>query len=129
MINGRPTSAPPSGSSVSSIVIPETLRDIWTPTLFAQLAAERLRRGAPLIGAARVVVTDRLHAALLGLLMGRAVIALDNFYGKIRRYSAAWFPGMPGLYFAEDFDSARRLAQEIVQGGTLAVVGPRLTQP
>jgi exopolysaccharide biosynthesis predicted pyruvyltransferase EpsI len=95
--------------------IPETLRDIGTPTLFAQLAAERLRRGAPLIGAARVVVTDRLHAALLGLLMGRAVVALDNFYGKLRRYSAAWFPGMPGLYFAEDFDSARRLAQEIVR--------------
>ena len=61
------------------------------------------------------MVTDRLHAALLALLMGRTVIALDNFYGKIRRYLAAWFPGMPGLYFAEDFDSARRLAQEIVR--------------
>jgi exopolysaccharide biosynthesis predicted pyruvyltransferase EpsI len=96
-------------------VLPDGLRDIWTPTVFAQLAAERLRRGAPLIGAARVVVTDRLHAAILGLLMGRTVIALDNFYGKIRRYSAAWFPGMPGLYFAEDFDSARHLAREIVQ--------------
>ena len=32
---------------------------------------------------ARVVVTDRLHGAIFGLLAGRPVIAADNSYGKI----------------------------------------------
>lgn len=90
--------------------LPLGLRDIWTPALFEELGRERLRCGRPIIGAARVVVTDRLHAALLGLLMGRSVVALDNFYGKIRRYAAAWFEDMPGLHFAEDLESAQRLA-------------------
>jgi exopolysaccharide biosynthesis predicted pyruvyltransferase EpsI len=98
-------------------VLPDSLRDTWTPALFGELAKERLRCGAPLIGAARVIVTDRLHAVLLGLMMGRVVVCLDNFYGKIRRYSAAWFEDVPGLYFADNINSARLLAERLAGGG------------
>ena len=98
-------------------VLPPAARDVWTPGLFEVLARERLRRGALLLGAARVVVTDRLHAVLLALLMGRRVVALDNFYGKIRRYSATWLSGLPGLYFAADMKEALQVGTYLGQTG------------
>lgn len=41
--------------------------------------------------------TDRMHAAILGLMMGRQVVLRDNCYGKLRRYADAWLDGNPNL--------------------------------
>jgi pyruvyl transferase EpsO len=38
------------------------------------------------------VYTNRLHAMLLGLLLGRDVGAFDNSYGKLSRYINTWLP-------------------------------------
>ena len=35
--------------------------------------------------------SDRLHACLLGILLGKPVMPLDNSYGKLRHYFDAWF--------------------------------------
>src|SRR5690606_22687833 len=55
-------------------------------------ARARLAHGLRLLGAGEVVLTDRLHAAILGLLGGRHVVAADNTYGKLQRYFDAWYP-------------------------------------
>jgi len=55
---------------------------------------------------ARVVVTDRLHGAILGLLAGRPVIAADNSYGKIHGALATLQALAPGRILLADADAA-----------------------
>lgn len=43
------------------------------------------------------VVTNRLHMALLGLLMGRKVAMADNSYGKLSAYHSCWLTDMPAV--------------------------------
>jgi exopolysaccharide biosynthesis predicted pyruvyltransferase EpsI len=76
-------------------------RMIWT-----QLAALRLQRGAALLAEGRVLLTDRLHAALLGCLLGMPVVALDNCYGKLSAVLGDWMAGWPGLFLETDADAA-----------------------
>jgi pyruvyl transferase EpsO len=45
-----------------------------------------------------VVVTDRLHVHILSLLQGKAHAVLDNSYGKIARFMAA-FTGTTDLAY------------------------------
>lgn len=72
-------------------------RMIWT-----RLAALRLQRGAALLAEGRVLLTDRLHAALLGCLLGMPVVALDNCYGKLSAVLGDWMAGWPGLFLETD---------------------------
>jgi pyruvyl transferase EpsO len=45
------------------------------------------------------VLTNRLHGMILGLLLGREVIAFDNSYGKLSAYVDSWLRGVEGLTF------------------------------
>ena len=45
--------------------------------------------------AQRRIVTDRLHGHILALLLGIRHIILDNDYGKVAAYHAAWTAGSP----------------------------------
>ena len=47
-------------------------------------ARQRLREGCRLLSRGRVVITDRLHAHILCLLLGIPHVLLDNSYGKVR---------------------------------------------
>ncbi len=47
------------------------------------------------LGSYDKVVTNRLHMALLSLLLGRQVTMSDNSYGKLSQYHAAWLSGHP----------------------------------
>jgi pyruvyl transferase EpsO len=60
------------------------------PEAWRRLADARLRRGVALLAQGEVIVTDRLHAVLLGLQMHRRVIAVDNNYGKVHGYIDTW---------------------------------------
>ncbi|KQT51003.1 hypothetical protein ASG43_07100 [Aureimonas sp. Leaf454] len=53
-------------------------------------ANNRLRRGLRQLSRGRTVVTDRLHAHILSVLLGRPHAVLDNSYGKISRFMAAF---------------------------------------
>jgi pyruvyl transferase EpsO len=53
-------------------------------------AAARVERGCRLLSSGRVVITDRLHAHLLCLLLGIPHGVLDNSYGKLARFLDAW---------------------------------------
>jgi pyruvyl transferase EpsO len=43
------------------------------------------------------IVTNRLHMALLGLLLDRNVTIADNSYGKLSHYHAAWLADCPRI--------------------------------
>jgi len=70
------------------------------------LAKYRLERGVHLLATAQIVVTDRIHAHILSLLMGLPHILVDNSYGKNRVYYEAWSQGLPLVSWASHLDDA-----------------------
>ncbi len=64
-----------------------------TPAAFERLAHWRVARGLRLLSRGRMVLTDRLHAHILSLLLGKPHVVLDNTYGKIARFTASWTEG------------------------------------
>ena len=53
-------------------------------------ARARVLRGCRLLSSGRVVITDRLHAHILSLLLGIPHAVLDNTYGKLGRFLDVW---------------------------------------
>ena len=63
-------------------------------------AHNRFRRGIRQISRGRAIVTDRLHVHICSTLLGRPHAVLDNSYGKIRRFMAAFSGGTDLAYKA-----------------------------
>lgn len=57
-----------------------------------RVAERRLARGVRTLSPGEVIITDRLHAVLIALQMGRRVIAVDNANHKLSRYFETWWP-------------------------------------
>lgn len=73
-------------------------------------ASKRLATGVALLAPGETVVTDRLHAMLIALQMGRRVIAIDNANGKLTSYAATWLDDLDlPLAFAADVSSAAEM--------------------
>ena len=80
---------------------------------FQRLATIRLQRGLALLSKGRVVVTDRLHAHVLSFLMDIPHVVLDNDYGKVSSFIAAWTSGSDLVATANDPDEALRLKDRL----------------
>lgn len=77
-------------------------------------ARKRLKRGCDILGSGRAVITDRLHAHILCTMMGIPHVVLDNSYGKIANFRAAWQTGEEGLCrSAGSFPEALELARSL----------------
>jgi pyruvyl transferase EpsO len=63
------------------------------PTDHQQLPLYRLEVGNSLLSRGRVVLTDRLHAVILAILMGKPHVHLDNNYKKIQDFMNTHFNG------------------------------------
>lgn len=82
-----------------------------TVRAWVQKARARLDYGTRLLAPGETVVTDRLHAMLIGLQMGRRIVAIDNANGKLSAYANTWFEGLSvPVEFAQDFPAALRVA-------------------
>ncbi|MDR3472001.1 MAG: polysaccharide pyruvyl transferase family protein [Devosia sp.] len=79
---------------------------------FHRLASARLRRGLKLLSRGDWVITDRLHAHILSLLLGIDHVALDNSYGKVRRFIEAWTSGIPGVHTSQTLPGALEVVAE-----------------
>jgi pyruvyl transferase EpsO len=77
------------------------------------LTTRRVRAALELLSRAPVVVTDRLHAHILCLLLGVPHVAVDTGYGKLRRFVEAWSAGNPLLRMAADAREAQAAAHEM----------------
>lgn len=75
-------------------------------TLANMTAQARLDRGVRLLSQGKVVLTDRLHAHILCLLLNKRHVVLDNDYGKISTFHQAWTYPCTIATFASDFDDA-----------------------
>lgn len=75
-------------------------------------ARVRVRRGCRMLSSGRVVVTDRLHAHIVSLLLGIPHAVLDNSYGKIAGCLSAWTGSAADVYQTSSLGDAERWARE-----------------
>lgn len=85
-------------------------------SFFDKLAEERFEYGRKMLGRGRIVITDRLHAHILCLLMGIPHVALDNSYGKLSRYHKTWGHTSSSVLWARNFEEAENLAGRLLAG-------------
>lgn len=78
---------------------------------FRPLAQQRLTRGIAILTDARVAITDRLHGHVLSLLLGRPHVILDNSYGKISSFHAAWTANAADVQLARGPEEALERAR------------------
>jgi len=70
------------------------------------IASSRLDRGVLQLSRGETIVTDRLHAMIIGLQMGRQVIAIDNSHKKLSNYASTWeLNKLDNLEFRSNFTS------------------------
>jgi exopolysaccharide biosynthesis predicted pyruvyltransferase EpsI len=71
-----------------------------------RLSGWRLARGARLLRRGRVIVTDSLHAHILGLMLGIPTVVTDNNYGKLRSAFETFTHEAPHASWAETPEQA-----------------------
>ncbi len=64
---------------------------------YRAMAIARVERGLATLSRGRRIVTDRLHAHILAILLDIPHVALDNEYGKLSAYIDAWTAEAPQL--------------------------------
>jgi exopolysaccharide biosynthesis predicted pyruvyltransferase EpsI len=74
------------GAASAASLNPERIKE----AKFDAAAKARLRRGIRQISRGHAIVTDRLHVMICSMLIGRPHAVLDNSYGKLRRFLAAF---------------------------------------
>lgn len=75
-----------------------------------KLAEWRLARGLAMLSQGEVVVTDRLHAHILSVLLDIPHVLLDNSYGKVRGFAEQWTGPYAGLSHAISREEAIGIA-------------------
>jgi pyruvyl transferase EpsO len=85
----------------------ERLRPLLSAT-YAPAARRRLARGLRLLSRGRRVVSDRLHAHILCLLLGIPHRLEDNSYGKNGAFYRTWTSGSELVEWCGDGGAARR---------------------
>ena len=81
---------------------------------YASAARARVERGRRLLSLGRVVVTDRLHAHVLSLLLGIPHVLLDNTYGKNRQFYSTWTRESPVTAWADTPAEALAIARDLL---------------
>ncbi len=62
-----------------------------------QVSTMLVERAIALFGMHHTIVTDRLHAMLLALLLRRRAVVCDNAFGKVSSYASFWLKDVPGI--------------------------------
>lgn len=95
---------------------PATSVRVW----YRLQAGRRLRRGCRLLARGRVVVTNRLHAQILSLLMGIPHFFTDTAQGKLTAHYRTWLeaslPGIGCRSVREALERASALAARMASG-------------
>jgi pyruvyl transferase EpsO len=75
------------------------------------LAQRRVAQGNRILARGRVVVTNRLHAHLLCLMMGIPTVVVDTKFGKVHDFVDAWTDGTGLVRKAHSLQEGMRQAQ------------------
>ena len=72
----------------------------------------RVRDGVELISKYKRIISNRLHGAILSILMDKEVYIIDNSYGKNQQYFETWLKDTKGIYYIPTkhlFSSKRKM--------------------
>ncbi len=81
---------------------------------FQALADMRIERGVRQLSRGRIVVTDRLHAHILCLMLGIPHVVVDNSYGKLTRFISCWTASSPLVTVVNSVDEAAAAARRLL---------------
>lgn len=79
------------------------------------MAKAELRRGAGILCRGQVLVTDRLHAHILAVLLDKPHVVVDNSNAKITGYMQTWSGSYEKLRLAKDLEQALKAADRMLQ--------------
>lgn len=85
----------------------------WASVTFDYLARARLRRGCKILSQASIVITNRLHAHILCLILGIPHIVFDTGYGKVRNFYLTWTKDSNLCHWANSSEEALELAKSL----------------
>jgi exopolysaccharide biosynthesis predicted pyruvyltransferase EpsI len=77
------------------------------------VATRNLERGRQLLGSGETVVTDRLHAHILCMLMGIPHVIVDNRSKKLTAFAHTWTEASPLVHEADSLADGVRLSASI----------------
>jgi exopolysaccharide biosynthesis predicted pyruvyltransferase EpsI len=80
---------------------------------YDHLVKIRIHRGVSLISRGSQIISDRLHAHILGTLLDVPQVMLDNNYGKIGRFIDTWQSDWTGVRRAADLSVALLVAADV----------------
>ena len=83
------------------------------PAIYNALARHRFNLGCSVLARGKVVLTDRLHAHILCLMMDIPHVVLDNSYGKLASFYQTWSTSNPLCHWADTFPDAIATTQDI----------------
>jgi exopolysaccharide biosynthesis predicted pyruvyltransferase EpsI len=112
-------------------LLADVLRGRTGPTLrgsyYNALARERLRRGLRQLASFRYIVSDRLHVHILSTLLDRHHALLDNNYGKLSSFIAAWNTNWDGMQVCYELATAVEGARREIaaKSATMSPAGNR----
>lgn len=81
--------------------------------LWNLLCTLRMHRGVAKLSKGGVVVTDRLHAHILSVLMYKPHVLVDNSYGKLLQFYQAWTKDSPIATFVSDSEKISQACAEL----------------
>ncbi len=73
-----------------------------TKTVLLNLREKVIKNALSLYHSKSIIISDRLHAHILALLLGKKCILLDNSYGKNREFYNTWLQDIKTSCFAEN---------------------------
>jgi pyruvyl transferase EpsO len=85
-----------------------------------KISQRRLNVGMALISQGDILVTDRLHGHVLGLLLNKPHVVVDTGYGKIDRFVSTWTSNAPLLKCASTSAEAASAARTLRVTATTA---------
>lgn len=89
--------------------------------VFRELANERVARGVEMLSRGRIVVTDRLHAHIICMMLEIPHVVIDNYYGKLGEFIDCWHEGDPLVRRVATVDAAQREALSLLSETTAGI--------
>ena len=75
----------------------------------------RLRAAFKFLSRGKVIISDRLHAHILSVLLGKPNVMLDNSYKKVTSFHNTWTPSVNNALFASNVTDALKKALYLLQ--------------
>ncbi len=90
------------------------VRGSYAGSNLLEVSHKRLSSGLEFLSRGKVVISDRLHAHILSVLLGKPNVMLDNSYKKVTSFHDTWTPSVDNVLVAVSEEDALVKAQHLL---------------